>query len=45
MAPKSMTIIYSQEQNLLGNQILPKSGGFLKFDSHFGFKIADTLFD
>jgi hypothetical protein len=27
MAPNSMTIINSQEQNLLGNQILPKSGG------------------
>ena len=43
MAPnskKTMMDINSQEQNLLGNQMLPKSGGFLYFGGHFGFKMA-----
>jgi hypothetical protein len=29
-----------QHHNLLGKQILPKSGGFLYFGGHFGFKMA-----
>jgi hypothetical protein len=32
--------INSQHQNLFGNQISPKSGGFLYFGGHFGFKMA-----
>ena len=32
--------INSQHQNLLGNQISPKSGGFLYFGGHFGFIMA-----
>jgi hypothetical protein len=35
-----MMDINSQEQNLLGNQILSQIGGFLYFGGHFGFKMA-----
>jgi hypothetical protein len=35
-----MMIINSQEQDLVGNQILPKSEDFFYFGGHFGFKMA-----